>query len=71
MLQNEHALEVTRQRIPAFQDALLALRRTSLLGNYPHIAQNFLYDIRKMEADVHAYLQHCPAPENPAVKLPV
>lgn len=70
MIQNDHELEVTRQRIKAFQDALMALRRTQLPANYPQIAQNFLYEIKKMEAEVHAYLQHCPAPENPAVKIP-
>ena len=71
MIQNEHELEVTRQRIKAFQDALLALRQNQLPGNYPQIAQNFLYEITKMEAEVHEYLQRCPAPENPAVKIPV
>ena len=71
MIQNEHELEVTRQRIKAFQDALLALRCTQLPANYPPIAKNFLYHITKMEAEVHAYLQHCPAPANPVVKIPV
>ena len=71
MSQHEHELEVTRQRITAFQDALLALRQNQLPDNYPQIAQNFLYEITKMEAEVHEYLQRCPAPENPAVKIPV
>lgn len=71
MIQNDHELEVTRQRIKAFQDALMALRRNQLPSNYPQIAKNFLYEITKMEAEVHEYLQRCPAPENPAVKIPV
>jgi len=62
---------VTRQRIKAFQDALIALRRNQLPDNYAQIAQNFLYEIKKMEAEVHEYLQRYPAPENPAVKIPV
>ena len=71
MIQNEHALEVTRQRIKAFQDALLALRHNQLPDNYAQIAQNFLYEITKMEAEVHDYLQRCPAPEEPVGKIPV
>ena len=71
MIQNDHELEVTRQRITAFQDALLALRRNQLPTNYAQIAQNFLYEIKKMEAEVHAYLQRCPMPENPAINIPL
>ena len=71
MIQNDHELEVTRQRIKAFQDALMALRGTQSPGNYAQIATNFLYEITKMEVEVHDYLQRCPAPENPAVHIPV
>lgn len=71
MIQNEHELEVTRKRIQVFQDALLALRRNQLSDNYPQIAKNFLYKIKKMEEEVHEYLQRCPAPDHPAVKTPV
>ena len=71
MIQNEHELEVTRQRIKVFQDALLALRHNQLPANYAQIAQNFLYEIKKMEAEVHEYLQRCPTPEAPVVKIQV
>ena len=71
LIQNEHELEVTRQCIKAFQDVLLTLRQNQLPGNYPQIAQNFLYEITKMEAEVHEYLQRCPAPDNPVEKIPV
>lgn len=57
MIRNEQALEVTRQRIQAFQDALIALRRHQSPSNYTQIAKNFLYEIRKMEAELHEYLQ--------------
>ena len=71
MIQNAHELEVTRQRIKAFQDALMALRSNQVPSNYAQIAKNFLYEITKMEEEVHAYLQRSPAPDNPAVKAPV
>ena len=62
---------MTRQRIKALQEALMALRHNQLSENYAQIAQNFLYDIKRMEAEVHAYLQHCPAPEDSGVKIPI
>ena len=71
MIQNEQELEVTRQRITAFQDALLALRRNQSPSNYAQIAKNFLHEIKKMEEEVHAYLQCFPAPEHTPTKIPV
>jgi hypothetical protein len=71
MIQNDHELEVTRQRIKAFQEALMALRHNQSPDNYTQIAQNFLYEIKRMEAEVHDYLQRRPAPEDPGVKIPV
>ena len=71
MIQNESELEVTRQRIKAFQDALIALRRNQLPSNYVQIATNFLQEIKKMEEEVHEYLQRFPAPEYPPAKIPV
>ena len=38
MIQNEHELEVTRQRIKTFQDALMALRYNQSARNYAQIA---------------------------------
>ena len=66
-MQNEQELEVTRQRITAFQDALLALCRNQPPSNYAPIAKNFLYEIKKMEKEVHEYLQRLPEPEHTAV----
>jgi hypothetical protein len=71
MIQNESELEVTRQRIKAFQDALIALHRNQLPSNYAQIATNFLYEIKRMEEEVHEYLQRFPAPEYPPAKIPV
>ena len=67
MIQNEQELAVTRQRIAAFQDALLALRRNQSPSNYAQIAKNFLYEIKKMEEEIHEYLQRLPEPEHTAV----
>ena len=67
MIQNEQEFEVTRQRIAAFQDALLALRRNQSSSNYTQIAKNFLYEIKQMEEEVHEYLQRLPEPEYTAV----
>jgi hypothetical protein len=64
MIQNALELEVTRQRIKAFQDALIALRDNQSPSNYVQIAKNFLYEIKKMEEEVHAYLECFPAPEH-------
>lgn len=71
MIQNEHELEVTRQRIKAFQDALMVLRHDQLPSNYAQIAQNFFYEIKKMKEEVHEYLQRFPASAPPAVNTPV
>jgi hypothetical protein len=59
------------QRIKAFQDALIALRRDQSPRNYAQIATNFLQEIKKMEAEVHEDLQRFPAPEYPPAKIPV
>lgn len=67
MIRNEQELEVTRQRIKAFQDALIALRRNQSPRHYAQIAKNFLYEIKKMEEAVHEYLQRLPEPEHTAV----
>ena len=67
MIQNEQELEVTRQRIAAFQDALLALRRNQSPSNYAQIAKNFLYEVKQMEKEVRDYLQRLPAPEHTGV----
>lgn len=67
MIRNEQELEVTRQRITAFQDALLALRQNQSSSHYAPIAKNFLYEIKKMEEEVHEYLQRLPEPEHTAV----
>ena len=65
--ENVSELEVTRQRIKALQDALIALQRNQSPSNYAQIAKNFLYKVRKMEQEVHEYLQHLPEPEPTAV----
>jgi hypothetical protein len=67
VIRNASELEATRQRIKALQDALIALRRNQSPSNYAQIAKNFLYEIRKMEQEVHEYLQHLPEPEPTAV----
>lgn len=67
MIQNEQELEVTRQRIKAFQDALLALRQNQSPTNYAQVAKNFLYEIKQMETEVHEYLQRLPEPEHTTV----
>ena len=67
VIRNEQELEVTRQRIKTFQDALIALRRHQSPHNYAQIAKNFLYEIKKMEEELHEYLQRLPEPEHNAV----
>ena len=67
MIQNAQELEVTHQRIAAFQDALLALRRNQSPSNYTQITKNFLYEIKQMEKEVHEYLQRLPEPEHTSV----
>ena len=71
MIQNARELEVTRQRIKAFQDALMALRDNQSSSNYAQIAKNFLHEIKKMEEEVHAYLECFPAPKHAPPTIPV
>jgi ABC-type Zn uptake system ZnuABC Zn-binding protein ZnuA len=67
VIRSEQELEVTRQRIKAFQDALIALRRNQSSRNYTQIAKNFLYEIKKMEEEVHEYLQCLPEADHTVV----
>lgn len=45
MIQNEQELEMTCQRIAAFQDTLLTLRRNRSPRNDALIAKHFLYEM--------------------------
>ena len=67
VIRSEQALEVTRQRIKAFQDALMALRRNQSPRNYTPIAKNSLYEIKQMEEEVHEYLQGLPESDHTVV----
>ena len=55
-----------------YDDASQARRRSiyrsaAIAGNYAQIAKNFLYEIKKMEEEVHEYLQRLPEPEHTIV----
>ena len=56
MIQNDHELAVTQQRIHQFQQLLLQLRQHERAENYALMATAYLLELDKMNEDVRTYL---------------
>ena len=56
MIQNDHELAVTQQRIHQFQQLLLQLRQQERAENYALMATAYLLELDKMNEDVRTYL---------------
>ena len=56
VIQNDHELAVTQQRIQQFQTLLLQLRQHESAENYALMATAYLLELDKMNEDVRTYL---------------
>ena len=56
MIQTEHELAVTQQRIQQFQRLLLQLRHQESAANYALMATAYLLEVDKMNEDIRTYL---------------
>ncbi len=56
MIQNEHELQVTRQRIEQFQDWLAQMRRNAQPRDFEAMASSYRLEIERMQAEVMDYL---------------
>ena len=56
VIQNDHELAVTQQRIHQFQTLLLQLRQHESAENYTLMAAAYLFELDKMNEDIRTYL---------------
>jgi len=56
VIQNDHELAVTQQRIHQFQQLLLQLRQHERAENYALMATAYLLELDQMNEDVRTYL---------------
>ena len=56
VIQNDHELAVTQQRIQQFQTLLLQLRQHESAENYARMAIAYLLELDKMNEDIRTYL---------------
>ena len=56
VIQNDHELAVTQQRIQQFQTLLLQLRQHESAENYARMATAYLLELDKMNEDIRTYL---------------
>jgi len=66
VIQNDHELAVTQQRIQQFQTLLLQLRQHESAENYALMATAYLLELDKMNEDIRTYLAR-PLPLTTAV----
>ena len=56
MIRNDTELQATQERIPLFERILAEARRTYSRSNYAAMAEDYLLEIDKLQADICAYL---------------
>jgi hypothetical protein len=71
MIRNDAELQATQERILLFERILAEARRTYSPSNYPAMAEGYLLEIDKLQAEIRAYLSYVPDPieraRNPSV----
>jgi hypothetical protein len=60
MIQNDTELQVTQERIQRFERFLAEARKTSSPSNYIAMAEAYLKEIEKMQAEIREYLSRVP-----------
>ena len=56
VIQNDHELAVTQQRVQQFQTLLLQLRQQESPENYARMASAYLLELDKMNEEIRTYL---------------
>ena len=56
MIRNDTELQATQERILLFERILAEARRTYSRSNYAALAEGYLLEIDKLQADIRAYL---------------
>ena len=56
VIQNDHELAVTQQRVQQFQTLLLHLRQHESAENYALMAIGYLLELDKMNEEIRTYL---------------
>ena len=56
VIQNDHELVVTQQRVQQFQTLLLQLRQHESAENYARMAIAYLLELDKMNEEIRTYL---------------
>ena len=62
MIRNDTELRATQERILLFERILAEARRTYSQSNYAAMAEGYLLEIDKLQADIRAYLSCVPDP---------
>jgi len=62
MIRNDTELQATQERILLFERILTEARRTYLPSNYAAMAEGYLLEIDKLQADIRAYLSRVADP---------
>ncbi len=57
MIQNDTELRAAQERILLFERILAEARRTYSRANYAAMAEGYLLEIEKMQAEIRAYLR--------------
>ena len=62
MVPNAAQLQATQERILLFERILAEARRTYSQSNYAAMAEGYLLEIDKLQAEIRAYLSRVPDP---------
>jgi hypothetical protein len=62
MIQNDTELHAARERILLFERLLAEARKTYSVSNYQAMAEGYLTDIDRMQAEIRTYLSRVPEP---------
>ena len=56
MIRNDAEIQATQERILLFERVLMEARRTYSPSNYAAMAEGYLLEIAKLQADIRVYL---------------
>jgi D-serine dehydratase len=62
MIHHDTELQVTQERIQRFERFLAEARKTSSPAIYHALAEEYLMEIEKMQAEIREYLSRLPEP---------
>jgi D-serine dehydratase len=60
MIQNDTELQATQEQIRRFERFLAEARKTESASNYGTMAEGYLSEIQKMQAEIREYLSRVP-----------